>query len=69
MNNQELDLFFLVELEEYETRGVPLLLEGRVSTPIQIFYALQESSDYMSDYIGDEQGILKEIRFDKVINV
>lgn len=69
MNNQGLDLYFLIELQEYVTKGVPLVLEGYASTPIQIFDALRECNDYMSDYIGDEQGILREIRFDKVNNI
>lgn len=68
MNNQGLDLYFLIELEQYVTKGVPLVLEGHVSTPIQIFDALRECNSYMSDYIGDEQGILREIRFDKINN-
>jgi hypothetical protein len=63
---QGLDLYFLIELEEYVTKGVPLVLEGHASTPIQIFDALRECNDYMSDYIGDEKGGIKEIRFDKV---
>lgn len=66
MEKQGFDLYFLIELETYVKKGVPLLLEGKVSTPVQIFDALRESNDYMSDYIGDEQGILREIRFDKV---
>lgn len=63
---QGLDLYFLMELEEYETKGVPLVLEGQESTPVQIFDALRECNDYMSDYVGDEKGDIKEIRFDKV---
>ncbi|PXV91009.1 hypothetical protein C8E03_10416 [Lachnotalea glycerini] len=61
-----LDLYFLIELENYVTNGVPLVLEGHASTPIQIYEALRECNDYMSDYVGNEKGELKEIRFDKV---
>lgn len=68
MESQGLDLYFLIELEEYVTKGVPLVLEGHISTPIQIFDAFRESNDYMSDYVGDEQGVLREIRFDKINN-
>jgi hypothetical protein len=66
MDNQGLNLYFLIELEQYVIKGVPLVLEGHISTPTQIFDALRECNDYMSDYVGDEQGAVKEIRFDKV---
>ncbi len=66
MDNQGLNIYYLIELEEYVTKGVPLVLEGHISTPTQIYDALRECNDYMSDYVGDEEGIIKEIRFDKV---
>jgi hypothetical protein len=66
MDNQGLNLYFLIELKEYVTKGVPLVLEGHICTPIQIFEALRECNNYMSDYVGDEEGKVKEIRFDKI---
>lgn len=66
MDKQGVNLYYLIELEEYVTKGVPLVLEGQISTPTQIFDALRECNDYMSDYVGDEEGVIKEIRFDKV---
>lgn len=69
MENQGVTLYYLIELEEYVTKGIPLVLEGHISTPIQIYEALRECNDYMSDYVGDEKGELKEIRFDKVNSI
>ena len=69
MENQGLTLYYLIELEEYVTKGVPLVLEGKISTPAQVYDALRECNDYMSDYVSDEKGELKEIRFDKVSSI
>lgn len=69
MENQGLTLYYLIELEQYETKGVPLVLEGKISTPTQIYDALRECNDYMSDYVGDDKGGIKEIRFDKVSSI
>ncbi|MFA9377053.1 MAG: hypothetical protein ACERKZ_09920 [Lachnotalea sp.] len=66
MNSLGINIYFLIELEAYVSKGVPLVLEGRISTPIQIFDAFRECNNYMSDYVSDEKGNLKEIRFDKV---
>ncbi len=62
-----IDLF--CELEEAEQEGVPLLLDGEPSSPLQIAKAcmIREESCYMRDYLGDERGNVREIRFDKVI--
>jgi len=66
MENKRLDIFYLIELEEYVIKGVPLVLEGRISSAEKVYDALRECNDYMSDYVGDERGMVKEIRFDKV---
>ena len=59
----------LLELEGYENGGVTVWLEGTVSTPYEIAKACaveEESNSYMRDYITDERGELKEIRFDRI---
>lgn len=66
MENQRLDIVYLIELEEYVIKGVPLVLEGCISSAEKVYDALRECNDYMSDYVGDERGKVQEIRFDKV---
>lgn len=52
-------------LEHY---GIGLYLEGRPSTPEEIrnVCSVCEDSAYMPDYVMDEEGGLKEIRYDRV---
>lgn len=48
-------------------QGVSLYLEGRPSTPGEIVKAcVKEESSYMADFVLDEKGLLKELRYDKV---
>lgn len=67
-NVQKMQLF--VELQEIEQRGITLWLEGLPSNSFGITDALfvNEEDLYMRDYIYDE-GVLKEVRFDKVCNL
>ena len=68
MNENRLKLF--VELQNIEARGITLWLEGLPSNSLWITDAIfvNEESAYMRDYIYDE-GVLKEVRFDKVCNL
>lgn len=69
MNNErKLQLF--VELQEIENRGITLWLEGIPSNSLGITNAIfvNEEDAYMRDYIYDE-GVLKELRFDRVCNL
>ena len=52
----------------YENAGIALTLGGRPSTPRELarLCVIREKGCYMGDYIQDEKGKLKEIRFDKV---
>jgi len=56
------------ELREYKSKQVDLLLEGRQSTPQQIANAclVREEGCYMREYVGDEDGAIVEIRFNKI---
>lgn len=57
------------KLEQVCDSGVALFLEGEPSSPEEIAgRCIREESIYMADYILDEQGILKELRYDKVSN-
>lgn len=57
------------QLTEYYRRGVKVSLGG-VRMPVSKIAricALREEGKYMGDYIVDESGELKEVRFDRVI--
>lgn len=58
-----------IELESIQERGITIFLEGRQSTPKNVSDTLcvREASSYMRDYVYDE-GVLKELHFDKVQN-
>ena len=54
-----------MELEKYEKRGIDMLLDGYQASPLQIVSAhmVREESNYMRDYILDEQGMIRELDF------
>lgn len=58
-----------MELQTLEERGVGIWMEGRISTPKNVTetMSVNEESDYMRDYIFQE-GVLKELHFDKITN-
>jgi len=59
----------LRELLIYQSRRIMLLLNGRQSTPYEITHACmvaEEGGGYMRDYIGDDNGKLIQISFDKI---
>ena len=53
------------ELSKYERSGVQINMDGRPASPLQIMNAhmVKEESTYMRDYILDDEGHLKELRF------
>lgn len=67
MNKQQ-ESNFIVELEEYVRKGIPIRLDGVLSTPLQILETCFRNGNYfyMRDYIGDEKGIVRELHFDRV---
>lgn len=56
------------ELQDYNRKGYDLWLDGIPSTPKAIAKAccLAEEGSYMRDYIADERGNIRQIRFDFV---
>lgn len=66
-NERKMQLF--VELQEIEKRGITLWMEGSLSDSDRITDAIfvNDSEAYMRDYIY-EQGVLKELHFDRVKN-
>lgn len=69
MENKKVCENLLAELASIESRGTTLFLEGCKSSPAYVAAAVtvQEEISYMRDYIFDE-GVLKELHFDKVNN-
>lgn len=58
-----------IELTGIQGRGITIFLEGEKSTPERVvnLLCIQEDNSYMRDYVYD-QGVLKELHFDKVRN-
>lgn len=67
-NERRLQLF--VELQGFEKEGIMLSLEGTPSNPLGITNAIfiNEEDAYMRDYVYQE-GVLTEVRFDRVRNL
>jgi hypothetical protein len=59
----------LSSLKNISNKGIALYLDGKAATPDEIaFHCVNEDEAlYMPDYILDEKGVLKEIRYDKVV--
>lgn len=57
-----------LELQEYKKMGVTIWLEEFQSTPDEIVKAcmVSEESDYMRDYISNENGKIVELHFNRV---
>lgn len=65
MKKQEKEM--LVKLRTVSETGVNLYLDGNLATPEEIALScLNSSSLYMPDYVIDEEGRLRELRYDKV---
>ena len=56
------------ELREYEREGTSLYLEGKRSRPEEIASAcmLAEETNYMRDFIGDEDQRIRKINFIRI---
>lgn len=57
------DMF--TELEDYEKRGVDILLDGYRASPLQIVTAhmAREEGAYMRDYVISGEGNIEALRF------
>lgn len=66
LNTQNKNQLYL-ELASMEDRGITIWLEGTPSNSLDVSSQLciQEEEAYMRDYVF-EQGVLKEIHFDKL---
>ncbi len=68
MKEEEVMMLFM-ELRSLEERGVGIWMEGRISSPRNVTetMSVNEEFDYMRDYVFQE-GVLRELHFDKVTN-
>lgn len=68
-DHSKLQRTYLDGLRRYKRKGVRILVDG-VECPERewgrIFELQEDGGFYMGDYVGAEQGCLREIRFDKV---
>ena len=61
-----------VELQSFADQGIVLFLDGSPITPEYVTHVLCAAEDacYMRDYVYDEtEGVLKELRFDRLNEV
>ena len=58
----------LIELENIQNRGITIFLDGIPSSPLTVTDVLcvNESNDFMRDYVTDEKGVWTELRFDRI---
>ncbi|MBP7319862.1 MAG: hypothetical protein KA953_02235 [Lachnospiraceae bacterium] len=66
---QKLELLCL-ELETIQGFGATIWLDGHLTSPLEASNAVlvNEEDNYMRDYVLDERGLVRELRFDKVYN-
>ena len=58
------------KLERVQSTGVVLFLEGEPATPGVIAEkCVCEDMIYMADYVLDDNGILKELRYDRITDL
>lgn len=59
-----------LQLEDMMKGGVMLYIDDRLASPNEIvtIQCVREGSNYMADYVLNDDGTCKEMRFDKVIN-
>ncbi len=58
-------------LKRFESKGVPVYIDGQQVDEAdweKIFQVQEDGAFYMCDYVGSEEGTLKEIHFDRVYN-
>lgn len=57
------------KLSYFAQKGITLYVDDRAATPEEAMkcYELHEDHVYMPDYVFNEQGMLQELRYDKVI--
>lgn len=65
--SEENQTTILTRLETIRQKGIALYLNGCSATPDEIANCcVNEDTVYMPDYVIDETGMLREIRYDKI---
>lgn len=66
ITDEELEIFS--RLSYFAQSGISLYVDGKAATPAQALkcYELHEDHVYMPDYVFNESGMLREVRYDKV---
>ncbi|HKM03273.1 MAG TPA: hypothetical protein VJZ04_01545 [Lachnospiraceae bacterium] len=61
----------IFRLSNFVRKGVILYIDGELSTLEDVVkcYCVNEESMYMPDYVMNEAGMLKELRYDKINKV
>ncbi len=56
------------ELENYESKGIDILIDGCQASPLQIVtaYMTKEEGTYMRDYVMDVEGNIESLAFTDV---
>ena len=58
----------LSSLNSISNKGITLYLNGKAATPAEIAACcVNDKVSYMPDYVMDDEGALKEVRYDKVV--
>lgn len=56
-----------MNLEKVNKKGVTLYLDGALASPTKIAcQCVRENLQYMADYVLDDEGVLKEVRYDRI---
>ena len=56
------------KLEDILNQGIELYLDGRPASPDRIVERfVREDTVYMPDFVIDEEGILTQVRYDKIM--
>ena len=59
----------LLQLERMSRKGIKLFVDGENVLPAEaVSRAVREDSPYMADYVLDEGGAIRQVRFDRVTN-
>lgn len=58
----------LIELENIQNLGVMIFLDGMESNPSTVtnMLCVNEERSFMRDYVTDEKGVWRELRFDSI---
>lgn len=70
-NEEEQRKYMDVFRRRFESKGVPVYIDGQRAEEKdwdKICQVQEDGAFYMCDYVGVEEGELKEIHFDKVYN-